>query len=178
MESLGHKKLRRESLPSPGVARYVCRSACASHANLSHRKPAVRVNVTSSGASPMLRLRSARSRPLLRRRRSRPLLVPLVELLLLLLLLLRAALLHRGRLPHQWMRLLRSGLLLAPAAADGIGGSQAECCDSAATGRYCWLVCCPAGCGSVLRLRSSLLLVDSAAAHCGICRTWLLPLFG
>ena len=44
----------------------------------------------------------------LRRRSSRTLLVPLIELLLLLLLLLRAALLHRRRGPDQRMRLLRS----------------------------------------------------------------------
>src|ERR1017187_3392770 len=54
----------------------------------------------------LFRLRSPRGRP--GRRRSGPLLVPLVELLLLLLLLLRAALLHRRSLPDQGMRLLRS----------------------------------------------------------------------
>ena len=38
--------------------------------------------------------------------------MPLIELLLLLLLLLRTALLHGRRLPHEWMRLLRSRLYL------------------------------------------------------------------
>jgi len=41
-----------------------------------------------------------------RRRRSWPLLLPLIEFLRLLLLLLRAALLHRRRGPHQRMRFL------------------------------------------------------------------------
>ena len=53
----------------------------------------------------------------LRRRRSRPLIVPLIEFLFLLPLLFRRTLLHRRCLPHQRMRLLRSrplGLLLRP----------------------------------------------------------------
>ena len=50
-------------------------------------------------------------RPGLRRRRSLPLFVPLIELLCLLLLLLWRALLHRRSRTYQRMRLLRSRLL-------------------------------------------------------------------
>ena len=49
----------------------------------------------------------------LRWRRSRTLLVPLIEFLLLLLFLLRAAFLHRRSLTHQRMRLLLRSLVVS-----------------------------------------------------------------
>jgi len=88
----------------------------------------------------------------LRRWRSRPLLLPLVELLFLLLLLLRIALLHRRRWLHQRMRLLRRGSRLFPRHRVGRRTKTPVRRLRVAVFRLL---------AATLRLRAALLLVDS-----------------
>ena len=102
------KSKRRESSPLPAFQLGLIGSHQHLMRTLSHRDPSASMALLR-GILLSLFLRPRLLRSLLRRRRTRSLLVPLVELLLLLPFLLRRPLLYRRRRPHQRMRFPRSG---------------------------------------------------------------------